>query len=214
MKRLLTNFNVLNLFLLFSCLLLMHHIYFDLYKGSEISETQIEEMVSVKEEDTDEDVEEEEDDNTKKETASLDYGIIADKNIFHPERRIPPEKKQQVELPKPEFVLYGTVITDNLKIAYVEDLKAVKTTVGRGKRQTALKVGQSLSGYLLKDITQNSAIFTRGDETIEVKVVIQKGKRSDLGQIQGGFPPQIQPQPGQQTIQPGQQKIQPGQQRK
>lgn len=97
-----------------------------------------------------------------------DYRAIADENLFHPDRIIPPEKKAEAVLPKPEFVLYGTLITPDLQMAYLEDKKAPVTTPGRGQRQSALKVGESLSGFRLKEVQADKAILTRGEETIQV----------------------------------------------
>jgi hypothetical protein len=97
-----------------------------------------------------------------------EYRDIADQNIFHPERIIPPEKKPEDLLPKPEFVLFGTLITPDLKMAYLEDKKAPVTTPGRGQRQTALKIGESLSGFRLKEIMTDKVVMTRGEETLQV----------------------------------------------
>jgi type II secretory pathway component PulC len=96
-------------------------------------------------------------------TNPLDYTVIAEQNLFHPERKIPPEKKAEAPLPKPEFVLYGTLVTSDLGVAYLEDKKAPPvTTAGRGKRQTALKKGESLSGFILKEIQADRVTLTRG----------------------------------------------------
>lgn len=53
----------------------------------------------------------------------MEYVIIADKNLFHPERVIPVEKKQKQPEPKPEIVLYGTILSDKGNMAYIEDKK-------------------------------------------------------------------------------------------
>jgi hypothetical protein len=99
----------------------------------------------------------------------MEYTLIADQNLFHPERKIPPEKKAEAPLPKPEFVLYGTLITGDLGIAYLEDKKgAPVTTPGRGKRQTALKKGESLSGFILKELFNDRVVMNRGEETMTV----------------------------------------------
>ena len=99
----------------------------------------------------------------------MEYTLIADQNLFHPERLIPPEKKAEAPLPKPEFVLYGTLITSDLGIAYLEDKKgAPVTTPGRGKRQTALKKGESLSGFILKELFNDRVVMNRGEETMTV----------------------------------------------
>jgi hypothetical protein len=98
----------------------------------------------------------------------MDYVAIADDNLFHPERRMPPEKKDEAALPKPEFVLYGTLITSQTSMAYMEDKKAPVTTPGRGKRQTVLKKGESLSGFTLKEVLNDKVVMTRGQETLTV----------------------------------------------
>jgi hypothetical protein len=99
----------------------------------------------------------------------MEYTQIADQNLFHPERIIPPEKKAEAPLPKPEFVLYGTLITSDLGIAYLEDKKgAPVTTPGRGKRQTAIKKGESLSGFILKELFNDRVVMNRGEETMTV----------------------------------------------
>ena len=97
-----------------------------------------------------------------------EYRVIADQNLFHPDRIIPPEKKPESVLPKPEFILFGTLITPDLRMAYLEDKKAPVTTPGRGQRQTALKIGESLSGFRLKEVMTDKVVMTRGEETIQV----------------------------------------------
>ncbi|MFA4917903.1 MAG: hypothetical protein WC581_01475 [Thermodesulfovibrionales bacterium] len=102
-----------------------------------------------------------------------DYIMISEANLFHPERKIPAEKKaaeQQQQLPKPEFVLYGTLIFDDAGIAFLEDMKAPRNTTGRGKRQTALKKGDTLSGFILKEIDVDKVVLVRGDEKYTILV--------------------------------------------
>ncbi len=111
-----------------------------------------------------------------------DYMIIAEENLFHPERKIPVEKKAEQPLPKPEFVLYGTLITDDIKLAYLEDLKAPHSTQGRGRRQTVLKIGDIMSGFTVKEIDTDKIVVVRGEERIEVNVIEpSKHKRGDTG---------------------------------
>ena len=104
---------------------------------------------------------------------SSSYTIIADNNLFNPERKIPLEKKtagDQQPLPKPDVVLYGTLITDTLRFAYLEDLKAPRNTTGRGRRQTVMKIGDSLSGFVLKEIDPDKIVMVKGDEKITVRI--------------------------------------------
>jgi type II secretory pathway component PulC len=99
-----------------------------------------------------------------------DYNIVAEQNLFHPERKIPVPKVAAAPLPKPDFVLYGTLITDDLQIAYMEDKKVPQSTPGRGKRQTAVRQGDLISGFILKQIEKDSVVMTRGDETLIVQL--------------------------------------------
>lgn len=99
-----------------------------------------------------------------------DYALIGDQNIFHPERKIPPEKKEEKTVPRPEVILYGTLITQQESVAFIEDKKTPRTTPGRGKRQTALHKGDILSGYILAEITPDSVVLTKGEERIVVRL--------------------------------------------
>lgn len=99
-----------------------------------------------------------------------EFMSVAEQNLFHPERKIPVEKKAEQPLPKPEFVLYGTMITNGLSLAYVEDLKAPRSSPGRGKRQTSLKKGDRISGFILKEIHSDNIVLMRGDEKLVVSI--------------------------------------------
>ena len=99
-----------------------------------------------------------------------EYTMIAEENLFHPERKIPVEKKEEKPLPKPDFVLYGTLITDDISLAYLEDLKAPQSTPGRGKRQTALRKGDTMSGFTLKEIGPENIVMVRGEEKMIVNL--------------------------------------------
>ncbi len=109
-----------------------------------------------------------------------DYIKISEENLFHPERKIPasPEKIAEKQLPKPEFVLYGTLITDELRLAYLEDVKAPRNTPGRGKRQAVMKKGDTISGFTIKEIEPDHIILAREDETLTLKVTESKKSRS------------------------------------
>jgi hypothetical protein len=145
----------------------------------------------------------------KKEEAALgqtpspsDFTIIADQNLFHPERKIPPEKKEEAPLPKPEFVLYGTLITDNVSFAYLEDKKSPRSTPGRGKRQTALKKGDTMSGFTLKEIDHDKIVMVKGEETLIVKVIDSSIKKDrEISSAVTTPTGQVQPPPGGQQIQ-------------
>ena len=106
-----------------------------------------------------------------------DYAVIPEKNLFHPDRIIPVEKKE-VTIPRPEFVLYGTLIVDDIRIAYLSDKKAPRTTPGRGERQVGLKVGETLSGYTLKEVLPDAAVLARDEDRIEIKIISPENKKN------------------------------------
>ncbi|HTR45421.1 MAG TPA: hypothetical protein VMH06_06895, partial [Thermodesulfovibrionales bacterium] len=98
-----------------------------------------------------------------------DYTLIADQNLFHPERKIPVEKPPgPPPPPPPEFVLYGTLVTDSTSVAYMEDRKAPQSTAGRGKRQVSLKKGETLSGFVVREIDADKVVMAKGEESITV----------------------------------------------
>lgn len=105
----------------------------------------------------------------------FDYVIIGEQNLFHPERKIPVPKIEAAPLPKPEFVLYGTMETEEFSLAYMEDKKAPRTTQGRGKRVATLRLGDSLSGFVLKSVEVDRVVMQRGDETMVVNLT-DRGK--------------------------------------
>jgi len=132
--------------------------------------------------------------------SASDYTLVGDENLFHPERRIPPEKKtDETPLPKPEFILYGTLISRDLQIAYLEDLKEPRTTRGRGKRQIPLKKGDVLSGFVLKEIVPEKVMMVRGEEKIVVKIHDQVYKKKSSVQVPPGKVASSPPLPSQPT---------------
>lgn len=125
-----------------------------------------------------------------------DYAVIPELNFFHPERKIPSEKKEAAPLPRPDFVLYGTLVTDDLNIAYMEDKKAPFSTPGREKRQTPLKTGESLSGFTLKEIDRDKVVMLRDEEKIVVYLNdAQRPKTREQPAQQKATPPPPQTPP-------------------
>ena len=113
--------------------------------------------------------------------SQTDYTMISEKNLFHPERKIPPDNIviTATVIPKPELILYGTLISDNLSIAYVEDKKAPYSTPGRGTRQTQLKKGDNVSGYVLQDIEANRIVLVKGEDKLVVMLTSKEKKRAE-----------------------------------
>jgi len=103
--------------------------------------------------------------------SAMEYTVIAEQNVFNPERKIPAEKKDEKPLPKPEFVLYGTLITGDASIAFLDDLKAPYTTPGRGKRQKILRIGNTMSGYTLSEVYPDRVVMVRGEDRMELRVI-------------------------------------------
>jgi type II secretory pathway component PulC len=122
-----------------------------------------------------------------------EYAVVAEKNLFHPDRIIP-VLKVEVTVPRPEFVLYGTLITDQVSIAYLSDSKAPRTTPGRGPRQTSLKIGETMSGYTLKEILHDSIVMVHGDDRIVVNVLADS-KKKRTGPATIASTPQASPGP-------------------
>jgi hypothetical protein len=112
----------------------------------------------------------------------MEYTIIAEKNILHPERKIPVDKAAAPPLPTPEFVLYGTLISDDISLAYLEDKKASTAAQGKGKRPKAIRKGETMTGFTLKEIEADKVVMVRGEEKIEVKV-FGHGKQEPSAQV-------------------------------
>ena len=127
----------------------------------------------------------------------IDYSVIAGQNIFHPDRIIPVDKPQEKSLPKPELVLYGTLITGDTSIAYVEDIKSPMTTAGRGKRMRVLKKGDTISGFVLKSIEPDRIVLARGEEVMTVTLEPKnRAKESQAPPVPAAGGPGVQRPPG------------------
>jgi len=100
----------------------------------------------------------------------LDFIVVAEKNLFHPERRMPTDKKGEQDLVRPEVVFYGAIITSDKKIAYVEDKKNPYSTPGRGKRQMPITEGAMIGGYKLTEVNPESIVLVRGDDRMVVNL--------------------------------------------
>ena len=163
-KRLIRNINMLNVVFLTVALFFAFYIFFpalDITAGFTLPSVK---KYAAEKEETGMDI---------RIPSITEYAKITGENLFHPERKIPVEKKtdqQQQPIPMPEFVLYGTLITDDLRLAYIEDLKAPRNSPGRGKRQTALRKGDALSGFTLKEIEADQIVMVKGEEKIVVIV--------------------------------------------
>jgi len=187
LKHLLGNINLLNIILIASIVLVVGYIVLPMLnvKVKFTPSTPKKTAISKKEIPTE-----------GQTRSDSDFIIIAEQNLFHPQRIIPPDKQEEKPLQKPDFILYGTLIADNISVAYMEDKKSPRTTPGRGKRQTALKKGDTLSGYTLKEIDSEQVTMIRGEETLIVKVIDpgvkkdREGSPSPIPQAQAISPEQ------------------------
>ncbi len=108
-----------------------------------------------------------------------DFLVLADENLFHPERKMPVDKK--AEIPKPELLLYGTLVSDGISLAFVEDKKSAKSTPGRGKRQSVIKKGEVVSGFTVTEIHVDRIVLARGEDKITVNLTAADKKREGEG---------------------------------
>ena len=164
-KLILRNVNVLNILLLVSAIFLFFEFDYPLL-NRQVSVEQIEAKEVA--------IQNEEKIATENSASYADFVSIAEKNLFHPEREMP--KAEKAAVPKPELILYGTLITDDVSVAYVEDKKSPYSTPGRAKRQTALKKGGSIGGYVLREIEPNRIVLVRGEDRLVV-LLDETGKR-------------------------------------
>lgn len=112
---------------------------------------------------------------TKHKLASKgDYILITEKNLFHPDRKFVKQeapKAQAAEVPPPEIVVYGTLVTDAMRAAYVVDKKDAFTTPGRGARQRTVHVGDTLAGYTVKNIIPDQVELASGERLVSLRVI-------------------------------------------
>jgi hypothetical protein len=107
----------------------------------------------------------------------LDYSAVTEKNLFHPERKLSTDKKEDQAVARPEIILYGTLITGEKRIAYIEDKKSPYSTPGRGKRQVAVNEGEMIAGYKLTEVNAESILLVRGEDKMVVALNTQKDRK-------------------------------------
>lgn len=168
-KLILRNINVLNVLLLAAAVILFFVFDYPLLGGqaSVVMQVQAKEATAP--------MQSEEKGAPESSASYADFISIAEKNMFHPEREMP--KAEKAAVPRPELILYGTLITDDVSIAYVEDKKSPYSSPGRGKRQTALRIGGSIGGYVLREIEANRIVLVRGEDKLVVRLDDDTEKR-------------------------------------
>ncbi|MEW6332828.1 MAG: hypothetical protein AB1558_01000 [Thermodesulfobacteriota bacterium] len=110
-----------------------------------------------------------------------DYALIGEQNLFHPDRAVPEGKKPPVSpQPRPELVLHGTMITGELKIAYLADKKAAQKTPGRSAPHIVVKEGDPVSGYVLRQITETMVVLANGEEQMTLYLDELKDRKGEI----------------------------------
>ncbi len=133
----------------------------------------------------------------EKRTDISSFHVIVQKDLFRPGRTEPKmEELKSGPPPAPPPRLVGTVITESGAKAYLEDT-ATKTTRG-------FRVKESIAGFILHEIKENSVVLLKGEEKVEIKItrietVSAPAKTPAVTVPQGG---QNLPQPVQPTVQP------------
>ncbi|KFZ44675.1 hypothetical protein DS62_07305 [Smithella sp. SC_K08D17] len=167
-KVFLKNINVLNLLLLVMAIFLFFELDDSLIdKKNEFTISKPKEVLIASEEKA----------ATESTATYLDYAVITEKNLFHPKRIMISEKTEE-QLAKPEIILYGTLITDDKRVAYIEDKKNPYSTPGRGTRQVAVNEGGMIAGYKLAKVNTDSIVLVHGEDKITITLNIQKERKS------------------------------------
>jgi hypothetical protein len=116
-----------------------------------------------------------------------DYNMVTENNLFHPSRTVSETAVQTIEAASqavPEFVLYGTLITSEFSMAYLEDLKAPVVSSSGRKKQITLRKGEALSGYTLKNVAEDQIIMAGDDDEITVYLITEKSRQQVTASVQ------------------------------
>ncbi len=109
-----------------------------------------------------------------------DYAVIGEMNLFHPERRIIFEKKAE-EVVRPDLILYGTMIQDAVQYAFIENRRNPSNSPGRGVRQTVVKKGDDIGGFVISEVAADRIVLVRGDDRMVVLLADAARKRNGSG---------------------------------
>ncbi len=105
--------------------------------------------------------------NPKSEVAEIE------KNLFHPERKV--AKRRALSLAgDPQIVLYGTFITPDFQLAYLEDSMNPQISNTGASRQQVMKKDDRISGFVLEEILPDKVLLSKGNE--KIWVVMNKKK--------------------------------------
>jgi len=114
-----------------------------------------------------------------------------EKNLFHPERKQVKRVAMISADHHPQIVLYGTFISPGLQMAYLEDAGNPRMTGSQESRQQALKKGEMISGFVLKEIYPEKVLLVRGSDRIFIQLSQEKKARENTEKPVK--PPEVQP---------------------
>ncbi len=103
-----------------------------------------------------------------------------EKNLFHPDRKPVRRVALMSSVNNPQIVLYGTFITPGLQMAYLEDAGNPQMTSSGERRQQALKKGDMISGFVLKEIYPEKVLLVRNSERIFIQLSQNKAPRENM----------------------------------
>lgn len=126
----------------------------------------------------------------------LDYITVSEQNLFHSTRKMPAGGgREEQQALRPDLVLHGTLVADGLEVAYVTDRRAPRTSPGRGERQTILKKGDHVGGYILSEIGADRIVLAKGDDKLVIPLDSPGKKRTVAGPASGpAIPVMVMPQ--------------------
>ena len=119
---------------------------------------------------------------TKEPVSAQSYNLIAEKNIFSPERKdfpIPPAPAEsQKPIVRPSVVLYGVAIGENRQYAVVVN---PGRTLRKGERETLhLTVGEKIGEYRLAKILPDRITMEGNGDTFEVLLYDSKNPKRPI----------------------------------
>jgi hypothetical protein len=80
------------------------------------------------------------------------------------------------------------LITDEKRVAYIEDKKNPYSTPGRGKRQVTVNEGDMIAGYKLAKVNAESILLVHGEDKIIVTLSAQKERNPGEANVKATSP--------------------------
>jgi len=96
------------------------------------------------------------------------YRVIAEKNIFHPDRKEFPmlATEQSRATVRPQITLYGVVVSGNFQSATIVNPGRL---LQKGEREPkSVKVGDSVGDYKVEKILEDRIVMANGEDSFEV----------------------------------------------